>query len=86
MSQGYPAVFNPGDLYDRVKEAVSFRELDEPSMTSEDFAWYQRRLPGLFFFIGVGDTPALHNDKFNFDDRLLSRGADFLEELAVKFR
>ena len=86
MSQGYPAILNPEELYDRVKTAVSFRDLTEPSMTSEDFAWYQRQLPGMFFFIGVGDTPALHNDHFDFDDSLLSAGADFFEGLAVNFR
>jgi len=86
MSSGYPAILNPDDLYDRVQKAVPFAELPEPSMTSEDFSWYQRHLPGMFFFIGVGDTPALHNDRFNFDDRLLTAGADFFERLAVTFR
>lgn len=53
-------------------------------MTAEDFSWYQRRLPGLFFFLGVGDTPALHADTFDFDDAVLEAGADFFEELAEK--
>ena len=86
MSSGYPAILNPGDLYDRVRKAVSFSDIPEPSMTSEDFSWYQRYLPGMFFFIGVGDTPALHNDRFDFDDSLLTTGADFFERLAVAFR
>ena len=86
MSQGYPAVWNPADLYDRVKAAVPFRDLEEPSMTSEDFSWYQKTLPGMFFFVGIGDTPALHNDRFDFDDSLLTAGADFFERLAVGFR
>lgn len=86
MSQGYPAILNPDGLYDRVKAAVSFHDLEEPSMTSEDFSWYQKTLPGMFFFLGVGDTPALHNDRFDFDDSLLSAGADFFERLAVEFR
>ena len=86
MSSGYPAILNPDDLYDRAKQAVPFRELPEPSMTSEDFSWYQRYLPGMFFFLGIGDTPALHNDRFDFDDSLLLAGADFFERLAVSFR
>ena len=86
MSQGYPAIWNPDDLYDRVKKAVPFRELAEPSMTSEDFSWYQKTLPGMFFFIGIGDTPALHNDRFDFDDSLLTSGADFFQRLAAEFR
>ena len=84
MTQGYPAVWNPEGLYRKVRQQVDFRELDAPSMTAEDFSWYQRRLPGLFFFLGVGDTPALHADTFDFDDAVLEAGADFFEELAEK--
>ena len=64
------------------RAAVPFREIPEPFMTSEDFSWYQRRLPGLFFFLGLGDTPALHSDTFDFDEKWMLKGADFFEALA----
>lgn len=86
MSSGYPAVMNPGDIYNKVREAAAFEDLASPSMTSEDFAWYQKRIPGMFFFLGIGDTPALHADTFDFDDTLLEKGADFFEQLAVNYR
>ena len=86
MNSGYPAILNPDDLYDRVKAAVDFGELPEPSMTSEDFSWYQRYVPGMFFFLGLGDVPALHTDNFNFDETILVKGADFFEDLAVNFQ
>ena len=86
MSDGYPAVMNPRPLYDKVRQISSFRALDAPSMTSEDFSWYQRYLPGMFFFLGIGGTPALHADNFDFDDALLVKGADFFERLAVDFK
>ena len=85
MSQGYPAVMNPADLYDRVAQAADFAPLSEPSMTSEDFAWYQRYVPGMFFFLGTGDTPALHADTFDFDESILQKGADFFEKLAENY-
>ncbi len=85
MNAGYPAVMNPEDLYRRVAESAEFRLLEEPSMTAEDFSWYQRRLPGLFFFLGLGDTPPLHADTFDFDDSILWKGADFFEKLAETF-
>lgn len=85
MSDGYPAVMNPPALFRQVRQAVSFSELAEPSMTSEDFAWYQRRLNGMFFFLGLGDTPALHAADFDFDDSILLKGADFFEKLAENF-
>ena len=84
MNSGYPAVMNPAALYDRVKNTVDFLELKEPAMTAEDFAFYQRRLPGQFFFLGTGDSPALHTDTFDFDETILEKGADLFETLAAK--
>ena len=86
MNDGYPAVMNPPDLYKRVHKIVDFEELAEPSMIAEDFSWYQKTLPGIFFFLGTGDTPALHADDFNFNEDILLKGADFFEELAEKFQ
>ncbi len=84
MSDGYPAVINPPQLYDRVRAAVDFRELETPSMITEDFSWYQRSLPGMFFFLGTGDTPALHADDFDFNEDILEKGVAFFQELATK--
>lgn len=84
-SDGYPAVDNPPELYRRARAAVPFQDLAQPAMTAEDFSWYQRYLPGLFFFLGVGDTPALHSDNFDFDEAVLEIGADFFEALAENF-
>lgn len=86
MNDGYPAVMNPGDLHRRVRKSVGFFELDKPSMITEDFSWYQRELPGMFFFLGTGASPALHADNFDFNEAILEKGADFFEELAVMFR
>ena len=86
MSDGYPAVMNPGELYAQVRKCVDFALLAEPFMTAEDFSWYQRRIPGMFFFLGLGDTPALHADTFDFDESILLKGADFFEKLAENFQ
>ena len=64
---------------------VQFRELEQPSMITEDFSWYQKNLPGMFFFLGIGDRPALHTNDFDFNENVLIKGADFFEELAEKF-
>ena len=85
MSGGYPAVMNDPEIYDRAAKTVSFASLDTPSMTSEDFSWYQKEIPGVFFFLGLGDTPALHADTFDFDETILLKGADFFEALAENF-
>ena len=85
MNDGYPAVLNPDDLYDRARRTADFEELRAPSMITEDFSWYQKYLPGMFFFLGTGDTPALHASNFDFDESILTKGADFFEQLAEKF-
>ena len=82
MNEGYPTLINPTKLYDKVKEFAEFRELGQPCLITEDFAWYQQSLPGMFFFLGLGDTPALHAVNFDFDDSILAKGADFFEKLA----
>ena len=86
LSESYPAVMNDPDLVERVYKAAPFRWLDKPSMTSEDFAQYQLRVGGVFFFLGTGDTPALHASTFNFDEEILLKGADFFERLAENFQ
>ena len=85
-NDGYPAVWNPEDLYDQVRACgVAFQELEKPVMISEDFSWYQRHLPGLFFFLGCGPAPALHADNFTFDEAILAKGSAFWKALAAAF-
>ena len=80
-SNGYPAIHNPRELHDRVYSIAPFEYLEEPSMTTEDFSWYQRYIPGMFFFLGLGENPALHSNDFDFDEAVLTVGADFFEQI-----
>ena len=86
MNDGYPAVMNPPALYDKVRTLVDFQELEAPSMITEDFSWYQRSLPGMFFFLGTGDSPALHASNFDFPEEILLEGAKFFEKLAEAYQ
>lgn len=86
MNEGYPPVRNGEALYDRARQWADFQDLPEPTLITEDFSWYQRAMPGLFFFLGVGDTPPLHAADFDFDETILLKGADFLEKLARNYR
>ena len=85
LGDSYPAVMNDPDLMKRVQAVAPVKMLADPTMTSEDFSWYQRYVPGMFFFLGLGDTPALHADTFDFDESLLIKGADLFEKLAEDF-
>ena len=82
FSDGYPAVLNDPALCEKAQRLAKLEELAQPSMTAEDFGWYQRLVPGVFFFLGLGDVPALHSDNFDFDDSVLVNGADLFEQLA----
>ena len=86
LETGYVAVINDSGLYRKLRALVDFLELEEPSMISEDFSYYQREVPGVFFFLGLGDVPALHNDRFDFDESVLLKGADFFWEIANRYR
>ncbi len=85
MTEGYPAVCNPQELFEKVSKIVKICELPAPAMTAEDFSHYQKHIPGLFVFLGLGDVPALHRADFDFDDSVLTVGADFFEKLAEEF-
>jgi hippurate hydrolase len=78
-SDPYPAVINPHALFSEAKNTLTkagfeFIEPLEPLMIAEDFSWYQRRLPGLFFHIGTGMTTPLHNPKYQIDEDALVTG------------
>ena len=86
LGDSYPAVMNDPALLARVQQVAPVRMLDKPSMTAEDFSWYQRFAGGIFFFLGLGDVPALHASNFDFDEAVLTKGADFFEKLAEEFQ
>ncbi|WP_295585701.1 M20 family metallopeptidase [uncultured Oscillibacter sp.] len=86
LSEGNPAVWNHESLYERVCRELGDHapaDLPQPVLAAEDFAFYQQYVPGVFFFLGTGDTPPLHAPDFDFDDgAVLPAGAAFLEQLA----
>ncbi|WP_105385579.1 M20 aminoacylase family protein [Neorhizobium alkalisoli] len=49
----------------------------DPSMAGEDFAFMLKSRPGAFIFIGNGDTAALHNPRYDFDDEAISYGISY---------
>ncbi len=54
----------------------------KPVMASEDFAFVLRRVPGAFIFIGNGDTAAVHNPAYDFNDAAIPYGVAYWTELA----
>ena len=87
LSEGYPAVWNHEELFEAVRSGLGDAApglLDRPALAAEDFSFYQQYVPGVFFFLGVGDTPQLHAPDFVFDDEaVLPKGMAFLTRLAL---
>ncbi|MFN6956079.1 MAG: amidohydrolase [Acetobacteraceae bacterium] len=76
------------DLAAAAAEAVSEVRRDlPPAMTGEDFAWFLKRVPGAFVWIGNGpaeDGRELHNARYDFNDAILPVAARFLAETAKR--
>jgi amidohydrolase len=56
----------------------------EPKMGSEDFADMLHKVPGAYVWVGTGETVALHNPGYRFDDDILPIGAALLARLVEK--
>ena len=85
LKEGYPAVWNHEGLCETIRAALGQDApglLDAPALAAEDFSFYQRTVPGVFFFLGVGNAPELHAPDFCFDDEaVLPKGVEFLKKL-----
>ncbi len=54
----------------------------KPVMGAEDFAFVLRQVPGAYVFVGNGDSPMLHNPKYDFNDAAIAPGVAYWVELA----
>ena len=54
-------------------------DIEKPVMSSEDFSYYINENPGAMFFLGLGeDSPGLHTNTYDFNDKALRNGIKFL--------
>jgi metal-dependent amidase/aminoacylase/carboxypeptidase family protein len=68
----------------RALGAGAWRDIEEPSMGAEDFAFYLQDYPGAMFRLGLGeDSPPLHSPHFDFNDAALENGIVFLVSAAL---
>lgn len=86
--QMVPAVHNDDTLTDIARqEAVRLLGAQsvlpaEPTMGAEDFALYQERVPGCFFWLGSGGSHNWHHPAYAVDERMLPIGAGLLAATA----
>jgi amidohydrolase len=63
---------------------------NEKTMGSEDAAFFQREIPGCYFFLGSsnpeqGLEASHHNPYFDFDERVLSTGASVMTGIIAHY-
>lgn len=92
MEGGYPPVINtPAEvaLVQNVAEKLvsksgcSFQY--PPVLAGEDFAYYLEKVPGAFYFLGLGDTSPLHNSHFDFEEKVLPLAVNMHATLALEW-
>lgn len=83
----FPDTTNPPEIVDAALErfdaaGLPVKMLDEPMRWSEDFGWYLKRAPGMFFGVGIGeDHPGLHTAEYEFDDAIIEPAVKALRSL-----
>lgn len=82
-STGYPPVANDAALLAQARKRFPI-ETARPTYITEDFSVYQKRVPGVFFWLGTGTAQyaaPLHSPQFDFDERVLETGLALLISL-----
>lgn len=85
----YPPVVNDEELYNRFAkiQKESYIEIKQPLMLAEDFSYYQKVIPGIFFFVGTKTetfNSGLHTGSFNFDETVLEKAIDVYCEIITR--
>jgi len=89
----YPSLLNDADIHDLLipaQEKVFGKSVlrQGGQLIAEDFAFYSRQVPSVFYFLGAksGEEEAyfLHHPKVKFDERCIGLGAEFLAAAAIQ--
>jgi amidohydrolase len=91
--KGYPPVVNDENMVDFVAQTAG-RLFGEdkvqdiaPVMGGEDFSYFLQKIPGAFFFFGMGDGMAYphHHPAFDIDERALAPATLLMTSLALSY-
>ena len=95
IKHGYPHLKNDESLTERARKAIADYvgqenvEDEDIWMAAEDFAYYGKHAPALFYLLGSGSiskgiTSGLHTSGFDIDEECLPVGAGLMTWLAVR--
>jgi amidohydrolase len=97
LQEGYPVTYNDPKLTERMvpslRAAANGRAaLAAPTMGSEDFSYFQQRIPGLYFFLGVTPggqdpktAPRNHSPYFAADEAALPVGVRAMTQVTLDY-
>lgn len=87
----YPATINTpqhaarcADVLDTLPGINAVHRDLPPSMGSEDFAFMLEQCPGAYIWLGNGDSAALHNPAYDFNDAIAPLGVSYWQALVKK--
>jgi len=87
-SGGPPPVVNDPKLTRLAKESAFSLGLNVASgvtsPASEDFSFYQQKVPGVFLFVGTSGSREWHHPAFELDEAALPDASALLAELAIR--
>jgi amidohydrolase len=91
FTQGFPPLQNDPEVSRIVQRSAAWvlgqdRVLEpRPTMGGEDMAYVLQKVPGCYFFVGIGEErpTCLHNPGFTFDDAVLGPGAEVFCQAAM---
>lgn len=93
LTTGYPVTFNHAEQTEKAvaiarEVAGDSKVIDDitPVMGGEDFSFMLEARPGAFLFVGNGDTAALHNTNYDFNDEAIPHGASYWARLVETLR
>jgi len=90
----YPSLVNNAEVHQKLGNVAKevFEEgaiASAPFLGGEDFAFYSRKVPSMFYFLGAKDNLGeesyfLHHPKVVFNEDCIKYGVDFLSKSALK--
>jgi len=92
---GYPAVINDPQMTNIIKTAAQkilgpekVREKEKAEMGGEDFSYFGREVPAVFYYLGIapqGEIVNHHQSDFKFNDTVLKTGVAVMAQAALDY-
>jgi amidohydrolase len=89
----YPVVYNDPNIVNFIEKHLedAAHTYIKPLMASEDLAFYQQKVPGMFTMLGTknidkGFIHPLHSCYFNFDESVLIKGVELYIRIAKAYK